>query len=149
MTRRFYLSFALLLTLVASTTTLAKDDFPIVRLDTSAGIIDIKLFPGKAPKTVENFLAYVDAGFYDDTIFHRVIDNFMVQGGGFTTGFVEKETQAPIANESINKLHNIRGTVAMARTNDPDSATAQFFINQRSNLRLDWSPRAAGIRRLR
>ena len=144
MTRRFYLCFALLLTLVASTTTLAKDDSPIVRLDTSAGIIDIKLFPEKAPKTVKNFLAYVDAGFYDDTIFHRVIDNFMVQGGGFTTDFVEKETQAPIANESINKLHNIRGTVAMARTNDPDSATAQFFINQRSNLRLDWSPGQPG-----
>ena len=76
---------------------------------------------------MENFLAYVDAGFYDDTIFHRVIDNFMVQGGGFTTSFVEKETQAPIANESINKLHNIRGTVAMARTNDP-------ILRQRNSL---------------
>ena len=118
---------------------LAGDKDLVVRLDTSAGIIDIKLFPEKAPKTVENFLAYVDSGFYDGTIFHRVIDNFMVQGGGFTTDRVEKETREPIQNESINKLHNIRGTIAMARTSDPDSATAQFFINQRSNLRLDWS----------
>lgn len=122
-----------------STAMSASEEDLIVRLDTSAGIIDIKLFPEKAPETVENFLAYVDSGFYDGTIFHRVIDNFMVQGGGFTTEYMEKETREPIKNESINKLHNIRGTIAMARTNDPDSATAQFFINQRSNLRLDWS----------
>ena len=132
-----------LLTFLSTAISASEKDL-IVRLDTSAGIIDIKLFPEKAPVTVENFLAYVDAGFYDGTIFHRVIDNFMVQGGGFTTEYIEKETREPIKNESINKLHNIRGTIAMARTNDPDSATAQFFINQRSNLRLDWSAGSPG-----
>lgn len=137
--RHFVKGMFALLFVLASAGLCASDDNPIVRLDTTAGIIDIKLFPEKAPETVANFLAYVDEGFYDDTIFHRVIDNFMIQGGGFTTDHVEKETREPIKNESINKLHNIRGTIAMARTNDPDSATAQFFINQRSNLRLDWA----------
>lgn len=117
---------------------------PIVRLETTAGDITVKLYPDKSPVTVANFLAYVDSGHYDGTIFHRVIGNFMVQGGGFTEDLVEKPTGDPIVNESSNKLHNIRGTLAMARTNDPDSATAQFFINQRSNLRLDWSPGKAG-----
>ena len=137
--RHFVKGMFALLFVLASASLCASDDNPIVRLDTTVGIIDIKLFPEKAPETVANFLAYVDEGFYDDTIFHRVIDNFMIQGGGFTTDHVEKETREPIKNESINKLHNIRGTIAMARTNDPDSATAQFFINQRSNLRLDWA----------
>lgn len=122
----------------------APEVTPMVKLETSAGDIVLKLYPEKAPITVANFLAYVDSGFYDGTIFHRVIPNFMVQGGGFSEDMVEKETGEPIVNESINKLHNIRGTVAMARTNDPDSATAQFFINQRSNLRLDWSPGKPG-----
>ena len=115
-----------------------------VKLVTSAGDITLRLYPEKSPVTVENFLAYVDRGFYNGTIFHRVISNFMVQGGGFTTAMTEKVSGEPIVNESRNKLHNIRGTVAMARTSDPDSATAQFFINQRSNLQLDWAPGKEG-----
>lgn len=117
---------------------------PKVKLVTSAGDITLRLYPAKAPKTVENFLAYVDDGFYNGTIFHRVINNFMIQAGGFDSERVEKATRDPIVNESRNKLHNIRGTVAMARTSSPDSATAQFFINQRSNLRLDWAPDKEG-----
>ena len=115
-----------------------------VKLVTSAGDITLKLYPQKSPVTVKNFLAYVDSGFYNETIFHRVISNFMVQGGGFTTAMTEKESGEPIVNESRNKLHNIRGTIAMARTSEPDSATAQFFINQRSNLQLDWAPGKEG-----
>ena len=117
---------------------------PYVKLETNFGTITIKLYPEKSPKTVENFLAYVDSGHYDETVFHRVISNFMIQGGGFTTSMEEKPTGDPIVNESGNKLHNIRGTLAMARTSDPDSASAQFFINQRSNLRLDWAPGKPG-----
>ena len=113
---------------------------PIVLMKTTDGDITIELFADKSPVTVENFLSYVDEGHYDGTVFHRVIPNFMIQGGGFTEALEEKPTKEPIVNESKNKLHNTRGTLAMARTNDPDSATAQFFINQRSNLRLDWSP---------
>lgn len=112
---------------------------PRVLMKTTDGEITIELFADKSPITVENFLNYVDAGHYDGTVFHRVIPNFMIQGGGFTAALEEKETGDPIVNESINKLHNTRGTLAMARTSDPDSATAQFFINQRSNLRLDWA----------
>jgi cyclophilin family peptidyl-prolyl cis-trans isomerase len=114
-------------------------DNPRVLMKTTDGEITIELFADKSPITVENFLNYVDAGHYDGTVFHRVIPNFMIQGGGFTAALEEKETGDPIVNESINKLHNTRGTLAMARTSDPDSATAQFFINQRSNLRLDWA----------
>ena len=114
-------------------------DNPRVLMKTTDGEITIELFADKSPITVENFLNYVDAGHYDGTVFHRVIPNFMIQGGGFTASLEEKETGDPIVNESINKLHNTRGTLAMARTSDPDSATAQFFINQRSNLRLDWA----------
>ena len=121
-----------------------KVNQPKVKLMTSAGDITIRLYPGKAPKTVENFLSYVDEGFYNGTIFHRVINNFMIQAGGFDEDRVEKATRDPIVNESSNKLHNIRGTVAMARTSSPDSATAQFFVNQRSNLRLDWTPGKEG-----
>ena len=113
---------------------------PIVLMKTTEGDITIELFADKSPITVKNFLRYVDNGHYDGTVFHRVIPNFMIQGGGFTEALEEKPTKDPIVNESKNRLHNIRGTLAMARTNDPDSATAQFFINQRSTLRLDWSP---------
>ena len=112
---------------------------PRVLMKTTDGDITIELFADKSPITVENFLRYVDDGHYDGTVFHRVISNFMIQGGGFDAELKEKPTRNPIVNESKNKLHNTRGTVAMARTSDPDSATAQFFINQRSNLRLDWS----------
>ena len=118
----------------------ADDANPKVLMKTTDGDITIELFADKSPITVENFLRYVDEGHFDGTIFHRVIPNFMIQGGGFTAELEEKPTHEPIVNESRNKLHNTRGTLAMARTSDPDSAAAQFFINQRSNLRLDWSP---------
>jgi len=117
---------------------------PQVVIKTSEGDITLRLFRDKAPLTVDNFLAYVDAGFYNGTIFHRVIPNFMIQGGGMLPDMTEKPTNDPVKNESKNRLHNTRGTIAMARTNDPDSATAQFFINQRNNLQLDWSPGGDG-----
>ena len=104
-----------------------------VKLATSAGDIVIELDAAKSPKSVANFVQYVKAGHYDGTIFHRVIANFMIQGGGMTTDMKEKETRAPIALESRNGLANQRGTVAMARTADPNSATAQFFINVKDN----------------
>jgi peptidyl-prolyl cis-trans isomerase B (cyclophilin B) len=103
---------------------------PQVVMETSLGTIKLELDDAQAPITVANFLSYVDEQFYDNTIFHRVISNFMVQGGGFEPGMKEKKkTKAPIKNESPNGLSNTRGTIAMARTNDPDSATAQFYIN--------------------
>lgn len=108
-----------------------------VRLSTNQGDIVLQLDAAKAPKTVENFLAYVKAGHYNGTIFHRVISGFMVQGGGMTPDMKEKPTRAPIPLESRNGLNNVRGTVAMARTMDPNSATAQFFINVTDNGFLD------------
>jgi peptidyl-prolyl cis-trans isomerase A (cyclophilin A) len=108
-----------------------------VRLATTAGDIVFELDKAKAPKTVENFVQYVKAGHYNGTIFHRVIDNFMIQGGGMTADMAEKPTRAPIPLESRNGLSNVRGTLAMARTAVPDSATAQFFINLKDNLFLD------------
>ncbi len=110
---------------------------PQVRLVTSKGDIVLELDPVKAPKTVENFLAYVRSGHFDGTIFHRVIPGFMIQGGGFTAEMVQKPTRPPIANEAANGLKNRRGTVAMARTSDVNSATAQFFINLADNDFLD------------
>ena len=110
-----------------------------VKLATSMGDIVLELDAAKAPKTVDNFLKYVAAGQYDGTVFHRVIDGFMVQGGGMTPDMKEKATRAPIALESGNGLANVRGSVAMARTGVPDSATAQFFINLVDNTRLDAS----------
>ena len=104
-----------------------------VRMQTSMGDIYLELYPDKAPKTVENFMRYVHAGFYDGTIFHRVIDGFMIQGGGYTPDFKRKPTLAPIKNEADNGLHNTTGTIAMARAADPHSATAQFFINVKDN----------------
>ncbi|MGK4581819.1 peptidylprolyl isomerase [Kitasatospora sp. HPMI-4] len=104
-----------------------------VRLTTNAGDIDIELDEAKAPKTVENFLGYVRSGHYDGTIFHRVIGGFMIQGGGFTEGMSQKPTQAPVQNEADNGLTNVRYSIAMARTSDPHSATAQFFINVADN----------------
>ena len=117
----------------------------MVRLHTSLGFITLELDAGKAPKTVANFLAYVKAGHYDNTVFHRVINGFMVQGGGFEPGMRQKPTQAPIENEAGNGLKNDRYTVAMARTSDPHSATAQFFINVADNAFLNHSaPTAQG-----
>jgi peptidyl-prolyl cis-trans isomerase B (cyclophilin B) len=108
-----------------------------VTLETTHGNIVIELDADKAPETVKNFLNYVNSGFYDGTIFHRVIKNFMIQGGGFQPGMVQKPTEAPIQNEANNGLANDRGTIAMARTGDPHSATAQFFINHADNAFLN------------
>jgi len=115
----------------------AKTVNPRVRMTTSLGVIDIELDAGKAPKTVANFLGYVDKGFYNGTIFHRVIPGFMIQGGGMTAGMKEKPTGAKIQNEADNGLKNLAGTLAMARTSDPHSASAQFFINTADNGFLD------------
>ena len=124
--------------IVLSSSAIAEN--PIVKLETSEGAITVVLFADKAPQTVENFLAHVDEGFYENTVFHRVIDNFMVQGGGFDVDLNQKNTERKVINESKNRVHNDRGTLAMARTSDPDSAGSQFFINQRNNPRLDWTP---------
>jgi len=115
----------------------AAADSPIVRLETNHGDIRLELYPERAPKTVDNFLTYVRNGFYDGTVFHRVIPGFMVQGGGFSADYERKETREPIENEADNGLQNRRGTLAMARTSDPHSATAQFFINVADNDFLD------------
>ena len=104
-----------------------------VTIATTVGQMTLELDADNAPKTVENFLSYASSGFYDGTIFHRVINNFMIQGGGFTTDMEQKPTQAPVDNEANNGLKNERGTIAMARTQDPHSATAQFFINVQDN----------------
>ena len=110
---------------------------PIVEMKTNYGTVTMELFADKAPKTVENFLRYVDEQFYDETIFHRVIDGFMIQGGGFDVTFNQKGTHAPIENEADNGVANAEGTIAMARTGDPHSATAQFFINLKNNTFLN------------
>ena len=113
------------------------DTLPRAQLKTSMGDIVVALYPDKSPKTVANFLQYVNDGFYAGTIFHRVIDGFMIQGGGFTIDFAQKPTRAAIENEAGNGVKNTRGTLAMARTGDPHSATAQFFINVADNASLD------------
>lgn len=112
---------------------------PKVQFDTSKGTIVITLDPEKAPETVENFLTYVNSGFYDGTIFHRVIPSFMVQGGGFDAQMKQKPTNDPIPNEASNGLKNVKGAIAMARTSAPHSATAQFFINVADNPNLDFT----------
>lgn len=111
----------------------------MIHLKTSHGTIIIELYPDKAPKSVDNFLEYVRERFYDGTIFHRVIDNFVIQGGGFEPGMHQKPTRQPIQNEADNKVRNVRGTLAMARTGDPNSATSQFFINISDNDFLNYS----------
>lgn len=128
--------------LLASPTGFAKD--PEVLIKTTQGDFTVRLFADKAPITVENFLAYVDSGYYKGTIFHRVIPKFMIQTGGFNERMEEKETLPPIKNEAKNRVHNERATIAMARTNDPDSASSQWFINVRNNFTLDWAPRNPG-----
>ncbi len=112
---------------------------PSVEFQTSQGNFTVELYPEKAPKTVANFLQYVKDGFYENTIFHRVISRFMIQGGGFERDMTEKNTRAPIINESNNGLLNETGTIAMARTMDPDSATAQFFVNLSDNQFLNYA----------
>lgn len=146
MTRRLFLTFqaaflALLISPIAQAEAQSdapKSSLPQVLIETNMGTIVMELYPDKAPKTVENFLAYVNEGFYDGTIFHRVIPNFMVQGGGFTEDLQKKITRAPILNEADNGLRNKIGMVSMARTNDPHSASAQFFINVAQNSFLDF-----------
>lgn len=115
----------------------AAGENPVVLMKTSKGELKIELFADKSPVTVENFLAYVKDGHYDGTVFHRVIPGFMIQGGGFGAEMAEKKTRAPIVNEATNGVKNERGTLAMARTSDPNSATAQFFINSVDNAFLD------------
>ena len=144
-TRRSLTLFALTLmlgalaapyTALAATSTGKK--MTTVVITTSKGVIEVELDAAKAPKSVENFLKYVDKKHYDGTIFHRVISGFMIQGGGFKQDMTQKPTDAPIAIESMNGLKNKRGTIAMARTGDPNSATSQFFINHADNVFLDY-----------
>jgi len=145
---RITLIIALVLTgtLTVSRAVRAQDlaDTPKVIFSTTLGNFMIELYPGKAPITVKNFLAYVDAGFFENTIFHRVIPGFMIQGGGFTEQMQKKPTNPPIKNEAKNGLKNKRGTLSMARTGVVDSATAQFFINLKDNVFLDHGSRDFG-----
>ncbi len=139
-TRIFALMLALLMpatAFAAAASPGAKEKGNLVRLETSLGDIVIELNSEKAPNTVANFKKYVTSGFYDNTIFHRVIKNFMIQGGGLTQDMKTKPTKAPIQNEANNNLRNVKYSVAMARTGDPHSATAQFFINVKDNPFLD------------
>ena len=138
-TRAGFLLTALMapLLMVISATSTAAEAAPRVRLETSMGNIVLELDREHAPATVDNFLTYVKDGFYDGTIFHRVIGNFMIQGGGYTADLSRKETRPPINNEANNGLKNSRGSIAMARTRDPHSASAQFFINVEDNAALD------------
>jgi peptidyl-prolyl cis-trans isomerase B (cyclophilin B) len=110
----------------------------VIKLHTNHGVIALELDAEKAPKTVANFVAYVEAGHYNNTVFHRVIDGFMIQGGGFEPGMKQKSTREPVENEAKNGLKNVRGSIAMARTSDPHSASAQFFINVGDNGFLDY-----------
>jgi cyclophilin family peptidyl-prolyl cis-trans isomerase len=131
---RLLFSALLLLTLTGG----ARAEAVRVLMQTDKGDITLELDADKAPDTVKNFLRYVDEGFYDGTIFHRVIKDFMIQGGGFTPDMKQKKTHEPVKNEAKNGLKNERGTIAMARTSDPQSATAQFFINHKKNAFLDY-----------
>jgi len=132
-----FFTFLLLTTAVIGSETATAAN-PQLVFETNRGDFVVELYPDKAPKTVANFMAYVNAGFYKDTIFHRVINRFMIQGGGFTADMIEKETRAPIVNEAGNGLLNEIGTLAMARTANPNSATAQFFINLENNQFLNY-----------
>lgn len=137
--RQFHLFLLITLTTcTALVSELALAANPQVIFETNRGDFIVELYPEKAPKTVANFMKYVDAGFYKETIFHRVINRFMIQGGGFSADMSEKETLAPIINEAANGLLNEPGTIAMARTSDPNSATAQFFINLENNVPLNF-----------
>ena len=147
MQRFLPLFFSSLILILGLNTSAQAAEQPRVRVETNLGNFELVLNPDKAPKTVANFLGYVNSGFYDGTTFHRVIDGFMIQGGGFTTELNRKPTNPPIINEADNGLKNLRGTIAMARTMDPHSATAQFFINVKDNDFLDYtskSPRGWG-----
>ncbi|MEO8275191.1 MAG: peptidylprolyl isomerase [Thermoanaerobaculia bacterium] len=128
----------------ATSPAVPKSGNPRVAFETSLGRFVIELDSEKAPKTVENFLGYVKTGFYDGTIFHRVIPKFMIQGGGFTSDMKQKSTQPPIQNEADNGLKNLRGTLSMARTGDPHSATSQFFVSVVDNKFLDYTAKSPG-----
>lgn len=134
----------LLLGLAMLTASPALAANPQVEIETNKGTLVLELFPEESPKTVANFLSYVKAGHYDGTIFHRVIPSFMIQGGGFTSEMQQKSTQDPVENESDNGLANDRGTIAMARTSNPHSATSQFYINVVDNSSLNYSSRGWG-----
>lgn len=134
---RFFLLAALLSSSLALSTPLLAAN-PLLTVETNRGDIVVELYPEKAPKTVANFMQYVDSGYYKETIFHRVINRFMIQGGGFNADMTEKPSLAPIVNEAANGLKNEPGTLAMARTSDPDSATSQFFINLENNVPLNY-----------
>jgi peptidyl-prolyl cis-trans isomerase B (cyclophilin B) len=139
MKQLFTALFALLLCLASqSSHSSTQGKLPMVKLHTNKGTITLQLDPEKAPNTVKNFLEYVNSGFYSNTIFHRVIANFMIQGGGFEANMAQKKTNAPIKNEAANGLKNDIYTIAMARTGDPHSATAQFFINVKDNNFLNY-----------
>ena len=147
MQRFLPLFFSSLILIIGLNTSAQAGEQPRVRVETTLGNFELLLNPDKAPKTVANFLGYVNSGFYDDTTFHRVIDGFMIQGGGFTADYERKTTNPPVINEADNGMKNLRGTIAMARTMDPHSATAQFFINVKDNGFLDYtskSPRGWG-----
>jgi peptidyl-prolyl cis-trans isomerase A (cyclophilin A) len=116
----------------------------MIRFETSHGIFTVELFPKEAPVTVENFLKYVDDGFFDGTVFHRIVPGFVIQGGGLTVDFANRKTRAPIRNEAKNGLKNTRGSLSMARTGDINSATSQFFVNLKDNGFLDHGPRDYG-----
>ena len=136
---------ALFFLLTTALTSAAESQDPVsVLITTSKGDITVELLPAKAPETVANFLRYVDEGFYNGTIFHRVIPGFMIQGGGYDQAYKRKETHDPVVNEADNGLKNNRGTIAMARTGDPHSATAQFFINHTDNPALDHRNKGSG-----
>lgn len=136
--RRQILKLFSVVLLTAITGAAGAEAAPKVAMKTSMGDLVIEVYPDKAPKTVENFLAYVKSGFYNGTVFHRVINGFMVQGGGYDTNMREKPTRAPVQNEAKNGLKNRTYTIAMARTPDPHSASAQFFINVNDNAFLDY-----------
>jgi cyclophilin family peptidyl-prolyl cis-trans isomerase len=136
--------FFTLITTVFAFAQPARAADPVVEIKTSLGSFVVQLDPAHSPLSTANFLDYVDKKFYDGTIFHRVIPGFMVQGGGFGPDMTEKPAGAPIKNEGLNGLHNLRGTIAMARLPDPDSATAQFYINVVDNHSLDASPYTPG-----
>ncbi|MBU3739964.1 MAG: peptidylprolyl isomerase [Rhodoferax sp.] len=143
--RGFTLAIAALFAIFSIATPAQAEEAPRVRFSTSAGEFVVEVYPDKAPRTVENFLQYVRDRHYDGTVFHRVIENFMIQGGGFDARYVERKTRAPVAHEGREALsrggpRNTVGTLAMARTNDPNSATAQFFINVKDNAFLDPTP---------
>lgn len=144
---KFLLPIGLMFSLMFAPFMTAQAENPRVLMETSHGAMIIELYPEDAPKSVENFLAYVKSGFYEGTVFHRVIRDFMIQGGGFDENMKQKPTLKPIQNEADNGLQNKIGTIAMARTSDPHSATSQFFINVANNSSLDFrekTPRAYG-----